>query len=185
MLTDSNNPYRSLSPEHEALRQLASGICANNSSPIAALRSFGRLILEYLADLFAVDLVEDDGSIKRYVTIHVDSKKQERFTVQRDEHPVSKTSAYGYPRVIKTGKSQFIPGVTVNLAYRLLSSAPIDEDKPVPVRSFICFPLIAHGRTLGAVSVANTDRNGVFSADDLLLLEEIGKLIAQCLDDRE
>lgn len=157
-------------------------LCAQSASAEELLSSFGKLAIEHLCDLFAVDLVEDDGSVKRYSTMHLSDGTAKQLATQRLEFPLSKTASYGYPRVIKTGKSQFIPGVGQHLAFRLLSAAKPDDQAVATVRSFICTPLVAHDRTLGALTVANTDRTNAFTADDLLLLEDICQMLAECLD---
>jgi GAF domain-containing protein len=50
------------------------------------------------------------------------------------------------------------------------------------VRSYICVPLIAHGRTLGALTAMITDHKRLFTSDDLVTLEDIATKIAETLD---
>lgn len=181
MPTDYLKPYQSNVPEHAPIRARASRICTEARNPDGLLQDFAHLLLEHLCDLVAIDLVEDDGSIKRRCTRHLTITSSDHLAAQREQYPLNPTAAYGYPRVIKTGKSQFIPAVAPRIADRLLSS-PSTLTETTVVRSYICAPLIAHGRILGAMTVANTERTTFFSADDLLLVEELCSLLAMRLD---
>lgn len=181
-MANTRKPNIPVKPEHATIRERAGKLCPEISSAEDVLRKFAAMITETLADLVAIDLVEDDGSIRRSLTLHVSAVVQDKIDAQRSSYPLNMTSAYGYPRVIKTGKSQFIPGVGHHLEFRLLSAMPPGFEDGIAVRSFICVPLVAHGRILGAVTVANTDRASVFVSEDLLLLEEITEMLAECLD---
>jgi GAF domain-containing protein len=182
MATDNRAPNQSALPEHAIIREQAAHACAKAKGSDDLLLEFGQVLLKHVCDLFAVDLVEDDGSIRRWCTLHLSMTNRDSLTEHRNEHPLSHTASYGYPRVIKTGKSQFIPAVAPRIADRLLSSSDGTADSSITVRSFICAPLIAHGRILGAVSVANTERTTFFNADDLLLVEELCEMLAEHLD---
>ena len=175
-------PYRSVLPEHAILRERIARACAEAPRVDDLLLDVGGIVLEILADLFAVDLVEDDGTIQRRLTLHGSAQVAAQLDRNRRQYPLHNTASYGYPRVIKTGKSQFIPGVTPRIADRLLHGAGASAEQPVTVRSFICVPMLAHGRILGALTLANVERPAFFSADDLLISEEIAEMLASCVD---
>ncbi len=169
----------------ESVRKKIALLLRNDGGAAALLDSVVDNLIEHIADAATIDLVEDDGSISREVTRHKDVRQQKTLEEQRQNFPLSLRSSYGYPRVIKTGKSQFIPGVTPRLAGRLFPEAKADLVLDgISVRSFICVPIIAHERILGALTVLITDQGHSFSGDDLLLLEEVGTLIGEALDQR-
>ncbi len=167
-----------------ARREIAAA--SQNLGPVDPLFSdVVEVILKYLADSASIDLVEDDGSITRAITRHVDLQKQEVLIHQRNINPLPATASYGYPRVIKTGKSQFIPGVSERVVNRLFPNEEPEAQLVLDglgVRSFICVPLIARGRTLGALTVLTTGKSRLLNSDDLRLIEEIAVLIAESLD---
>ena len=160
-------------------------VCAESNEMSALLEGIANIIIDHFSDAFTLDLVEDDGTIHRYITRHVNHDAQIEIEELRTRFPLPATAAYGYPRVIKTGKSQFMPGVSPRLIHRLFAN--LDARMIVDglsVRSFICVPLIAYGRTLGALTVLRSDRPNPFTSDDLLLIEDLAPIIAKCLDDR-
>ena len=141
------------------------------------------VILSRLADGASIDLIEDDGTILHVVTRHRNLPIQAKLEKYRKDHPLPVRASYGYPRVIRTGKSQFIPGVTARLYNRLYPDFTSETgEQLIPVRSYICVPLVSNGRTLGALTVKLTDQSRLFSRDDLLLFEEIAAIMAHFLD---
>jgi GAF domain-containing protein len=167
--------------DRESVRREIALACQNDGSVDHLLSSTLEILLKHLADSTSIDLVEDDGSITHAMTRDTDGQRQDLLSNHRDGHPLPLTSSYGYPRVIKTGKSQFIPGVSERIVGRLFPEAELVLDGLI-VRSFICVPLIARGHTLGALTLMTTSANRTLDSDDLLLVEEVAVLIAEALD---
>jgi GAF domain-containing protein len=167
-----------------AIRAKVSSICDDGERDIVSvLESIAEVLIDGYADMLAIDLVEDDGMIKQYLMRHIDSELEIHLKKLRNTNPLLSTSAYGYPRVIKTGKSQFIPGVSPRLAHRLFADMDGHSvNDGLSIRSFICVPLIAYGRTLGALTIMTGKRR--FTSNDLLIAEDAAPIIAKCLDDR-
>ncbi|HEY3876554.1 MAG TPA: GAF domain-containing protein [Candidatus Kapabacteria bacterium] len=165
---------------HEQMRSEILHILHQGGSTTTMLDLVMNVLIAKLADSAAIDLTQDDGSILRALTRHRNLRHQVMLESYRQNFPLPITASYGYPRVIKTGKSQFIPGVTARISGHLYP--PTEKGVEIKVHSFICVPLISQGRTLGALSVEMTDQNRSFSRDELLLLEEVASLIAQAID---
>jgi signal transduction histidine kinase len=51
--------------------------------------------------------------------------------------------------------------------------------------SYVCVPLVARGRVLGALTLVECRRNREFSATDLPFVEEIGQFVAAAIDNAE
>ncbi|GEM_PF-2451225 len=173
--------------EREIVRQEVAAACKTESRIADVFARALESILEHLADSASIDLVEDDGTIARAITRHTDSRMEEVLAKYRSEHPLPLTASYGYPRVIKTGKAQFIPGVNDRIGSRLFSPAGSEFEAQlvvdgISVRSFICVPLVARGRVLGALTVLTTGKNRLLMSDDLLLFEELAELLGETLD---
>ena len=174
------NGGRKSSGGERALLEIAQA-CDSQCAPGELLEVMSHALIPAVADAIAVDLVDDDGSIVRIVTRHIDDAKQEALIKHRDSDPLPLTSSYGYPRVIKTGKPQFIPGVSERLADRLFPGAQKKLDGML-IRSYICVPIVTNGRTLGALTVITTDPKHALTGDDLASLEAIADKIAEALD---
>jgi GAF domain-containing protein len=159
-------------------------ICRNSRGVDELLYGIVQVLLDHVADAVWIDLVKDDGSIEGTIMRHRNLRKQAAFEELRKTNPLPPTAPYGYPRVIKTGKSQFISGVTTRVLERLLPGADGADFVDVSsIRSFICAPLVSRGRTLGALTVAQSDHTNAFTSDVLLHMEAIADEVAKCLDD--
>ena len=166
------------------IRSRIISICDNDKYDVVSLlENIADVLIDHFADAFSIDLVEDDGTTRQYVTRHVNSDLEIRMKKLYHDYPLLSTAAYGYPRVIKTGKAQFIPGVSSRLAHRLFSNSDLkNTETEIPIRSFICVPLTTFDRTLGALTVITTKRR--FTAADFSIVEEAAPIIAKCLDER-
>ncbi len=167
--------------EREAVRNNIVSSLQTEGTIDRLLASISILLLQKISDSVAIDLVQDDGSLLRVITRHREPEKEHFLVEHRRTFPMALTSSYGYPRVIKTGKSQFIPGVSERIANRLFPEADLILDG-LAVRSFICVPLVAQSRILGAMTLLTTSSMRSFDGDDLLFFEDIAKLLGEKLD---
>jgi PAS domain S-box-containing protein len=92
-------------------------------------------------------------------------------------------SPSGLPHVLRTGAPAFFPDVTDELIRRAGLS---DQEKSVflriGLRSAICVPLIARGRTFGAISLAMAESRRRYDAEDLGLVTELARHAAVAID---
>jgi PAS domain S-box-containing protein len=92
-------------------------------------------------------------------------------------------SPNGLPQVLRTGAPAFFPEVSDDLIKRAGLS---EQEKAIflriGLRSAICVPLIARGRTFGAISLAMAESNRRYTTDDLALAMELGRHSAIAID---
>jgi signal transduction histidine kinase/ActR/RegA family two-component response regulator len=147
----------------------------------ATLMSLARLTVPYLADWCAIDMVQDDDSFSRLAVVHRDPAKDEAAGELRRRYPPAPGGAHGLPRVLQTGRSEFRPLI----AESTLDVAD-DEHRRVLLElgltSYMCVPLVARGRTLGAISFAYGTAGRRYSRDDLSLAEAVARRAAIAVD---
>ena len=92
-------------------------------------------------------------------------------------------SPNGLPQVLRTGKSAFFPVLTEDVIRRAQLS---DQEKAIFLRiglhSGICVPLMARGRTIGALSFAMAESRRRYEPADLALAEDLGLYAAIAID---
>jgi PAS domain S-box-containing protein len=92
-------------------------------------------------------------------------------------------SPNGLPRVLRTGQPSFFPQVTEDLIRRAGLS---EQEKAIflriGLRSAICVPLVARGRTFGAISLAMAESRRQYDADDLSLAQDLARYAAIAID---
>ncbi len=166
--------------DRDVIRLRVQDALSNDGTSDTLVAAVLAILINEATDSASIDLIQDDGSLVRAFTRHADGDKQNVLIKERADHPLAMTSSYGYPRVIKTGKSQFIPGVSDRIAGRLFPEAELILDG-LAVRSYICVPLVARGHILGALTLLTSGTGRSFDGDDLLFFEEIATLIAESM----
>ena len=136
----------------EASELLASSLDYNHT-----LRQVAQLSVPGLADWCAIDMVGPDGEIERLAVAHEDPDKVRWAYELQERYPPDPDAPTGVPQVLRTGEPEFFP----ELPQELLDEAIGDDEElrriidELGLKSTICVPLIARGRTLGR---ADADR---------------------------
>jgi PAS domain S-box-containing protein len=155
----------------EAARVLASSMDYRTT-----LEHVAELAVPHLADWCGVDLVDEQGRIEQVAVAHTDPERVRWGRELRRRYPVDPARDSGIPRVISTGEVQLAQDITEEL----LSAAAEDPEhlallREVGFRSVLIVPLLAGGRTIGALSLVLTSEARRFTPADVTLAEELGR----------
>ncbi|HEX5501230.1 MAG TPA: GAF domain-containing sensor histidine kinase [Thermomicrobiales bacterium] len=117
------------------------------------LASVARLAVPTLADWCGVDLVDETGAIRRLALAHADPALLARTQALRERYPDSPDGPAGVPLVLRTGRPRLTPEITDEQ----LAAVARDADhlallRELAPRSAAIVPLVARGRTLGALT---------------------------------
>lgn len=150
----------------------------------ATLAQVASLAVPHIADWCAVNLVSPDGTIAPLVTAHVNPDKVTWAESLRQRYPPDQSGSSGISRVVATGEPQLIPIVTDEM----LQAGALDAEhlqlmREMAIRSAITVPMIARGRTVGAITfVATGESCRTFGDDDLLLAQQLASRAATAAD---
>jgi PAS domain S-box-containing protein len=147
------------------------------------LRTLAAAATPALADFCAVDVVDDDGSLRRLAVTHVDPQKvqlAEELKARYDD-PQASSSAQS---VARSGVASFIPSITDEM---LVASAQGDDERIGKLRalglmSYMSIPMIAHERCVGVLTLANAESRRQFTKDDLRLAEDVASRAALAIE---
>ncbi|MEO8293717.1 MAG: GAF domain-containing protein [Actinomycetota bacterium] len=168
-----------------ALRLLArAGIALGTSLDAEqTLTAMAELAIPDLADLSAAYILEDDGSIRRLHLRGTDAATDDILARVDATSELDPTASGGVSEVLRTGRPTFHPEVTAEMV-AADAADPVEQRRliePLGVRSWMCLPLRARGRTIGAVSFISTGRRRLDEAD-LGLAENIAARAGLALD---
>lgn len=148
------------------------------------LASLARLAVPTLADYCLIDVLSRDGAtIQRVATAHVNAERERMLVkdenVPRDadpeQHPVAK--------VVQTGQSVLVSDFNDPVLNSIAHDAKHRQGlQTLGLRSFMIVPLTAHGRTLGAITLAAAESGRRYNPLDLILAEELGRRAALAVD---
>ncbi|HEX8890977.1 MAG TPA: response regulator, partial [Pyrinomonadaceae bacterium] len=169
----------------EALRFIveASGILAASLDYETTLRNVAQLSVPRLADWCVVHTVEDDGKLHQLAAAHTDEAKLKLLEEINRRFPSGLDSAHGYPLVVRTGEPELIP--EINDAQ--LQGVARDEEhlkllRELSLKSTLCVPLRARGRTLGAITFATAESGRIYNMHDMALTENLAHRAATAVD---
>lgn len=161
----------------------ASEILAKSLDYETTLESVAGLIVPRLADWCVVDIVDDAGAIRRLAMKHRDPDRMPLLQTLEYRYPHRQDSAYGPARVMRTGKAELHSDINPDSIER----AALDAEhllilRALDIRSYMCVPLVARERTVGAISFTFSDSGRRYTEDDLKLAEELGRRVAIAVD---
>ncbi|HET6780661.1 MAG TPA: GAF domain-containing protein, partial [bacterium] len=161
----------------------ASSILAASLDYEVTLANIARLAVPTIADWCIVDLVDDQGTIRQVGIAHVDPTKESLVRELRLRYPPKPNPEHVIMRVLRSGKSELTPDITeADLKARARDKTHFKILRSLDIHSDMVIPLIARGRTLGAISFIRAKSRPQYSAVDLSLAEEIAARAAVAID---
>jgi PAS domain S-box-containing protein len=155
----------------------------------ATLRAVAEAAVPHLGDWCAVDMVADatigawPPRVERLAVVHQDPAKVAWAHALAERQPPDWTAPTGLPRVLRDGVTEFYPVIDDAL---LVASAKSPEElallREIGFTAYLCVPLVARGRTLGALTLCMTDSRRHYDEADRALAEELARRAATAVD---
>ena len=139
-----------------------------------------RAAVPLLADMCYIDEVAEDGQIQRLEVATADPTKQHLADRIR-QFPPGPGWQTPPSQVLRSGESVLIAEVSSFEAIAQ-DQAHAELLKEAGVQSMMSVPLVARGRTLGALTFLAAESGRRYSSDDLDLAEEVGRRAALAID---
>lgn len=123
------------------------------------LRQLTKLLVPVMADWCSVDLLGEEGTIRRLSVHHVDATKLDLLRELEMRYPELIESDRGVFHVVRTGQTEGTPEITeTELVHIARDEEHLSLIRGLGLRSYIAVPLEARGRILG-VALAGVFRN--------------------------
>ncbi|MBW4683083.1 MAG: PAS domain-containing protein [Microcoleus vaginatus WJT46-NPBG5] len=157
----------------------ASALLAASLDCEIALANVARLAVLHLADWCAVDLLDENQSMRRVAVVHQNPEKEQ--LLQDNASDLQATLDVG--QVLSTGKAR-IWEEAADWARQPEMGEAGDRVSVTQfrIKSAICVPLTARGRTLGAICFVSAESGRQYGTADLALAEELARRAAFAVD---
>jgi PAS domain S-box-containing protein len=147
------------------------------------LADVAQLAVPTFADWCAVDLAGEGQSIQRVAIVHSDPEKRDLAVELQRRYPPDPEAPFGVANVLRTGQPEVVP----EIAPEMLAAAAPDAEwlsivSALGLRSSMIVPLVARGRTVGAISFASAESGRRYGDGDLVLAEELAQRAALAVD---
>ncbi len=147
-----------------------------------ALQGLADLAVPGLGDWCCVHLIETDGSIRLQAVAHSDPSKVALLWQIDQRLPLDPQGRHGVAKVLRTGESKLYPEIPDWVIEAVVPDRELLLVLRAQALSAICVPLIARGRTLGAISLLCGESGRRCGEGDLLLLEDLARDAAVAID---
>ena len=141
------------------------------------------LIVPEIADWCAIDLVEPAGELRRVATAHADPDKVKLVEQLEERYPPDPDAPRGAPNVIRSREAELYPTITEEL---LVEGAQSDEHlellRELRMSSAMVLPMLARGRTLGAITIVAAESGRTYGEEDLVVARDLARRAAMAVD---
>ena len=174
-----------LKRQHDRLEFLAraSEALASSLDYQATLEHVAELVVRELADWCTIDVREDDGEIHRVAVVHRDpSRAQAVASMRKLEVRSQRTDVIR--RVVEIGA----PALVRKVDWPAVEERYADQPETVAAlhtlgaTSYMTVPLVAGGRSFGAITIVSADPEHLFEERDLELAFELGRRAGYAID---
>ena len=148
------------------------------------LERITHLLVPELADWCLLDIVEDDGRVKQLAAAHADPEKADLLTRLKEHRRFGEDDPGSTSEVLRTGRPVLLPDLPDATFYEqtLGSGEHLDILLRLEPRSLMCVPLLARGRTIGAITLISSRPARRYAEEDLALAEDLAYRCALAAD---
>ncbi|MCT7991505.1 PAS domain S-box protein [Laspinema olomoucense] len=179
---------RDITPRHQAeqrqyfLAEVSSVLASSLDYP-TTLMSLANLVVPMIADYCVIYIVEDGGQISGLAMAHTDRAQEALLREMEEYYPLDLNHDDGIVQVVSSGKPILIPELTDSMRV----AAARDPEHLRLMRQLGCqsctiVPLVARGRTLGAISFNIAESGRRYKPEDLMLAEELARRAGFAID---
>jgi PAS domain S-box-containing protein len=174
---------RVLAPRAVELLVEAGAVIASSLDLAETMQRVANLTVPRLADLCAIDLLDEDGTITEVAVASAEPGLAPALERLRRRNPLDLDGAHPVARVIRSGEGELLGEMSQTL---LRSFSQSSEHARFMIghryRSAAVAPLAARGRTLGALSILRLGESEPLEDEDLELACELARRAAPAID---
>jgi len=177
---------RKRAEDAQALLVEASAVLGSSLDYRRTLAQVAQLAVPSIADWCGVHVLEDDGSLRELAVVHADEAKVKFAVELQERYPPDPEDETGVPQVVRSGRPELVPDVTDEMMVAAArDELHLDLIRELGIRSWMCVPLTARGRTLGAISFVAAESGRRYEKSDLRLAEDLARRAATAVDNAQ
>jgi PAS domain S-box-containing protein len=161
----------------------ASTVLASSLDYHTNLMTVAKLAVNRLADWCAVDVVDDAEGFHRVALVHRDPQRSDWARDFQRKFSAKAAAPHGVAHVMRTGKARIYTDIPDSMLIALAQDAEHFKIlQELGLASAMVVPLVARGRTLGAITFASENPARRYTAPDLHFAEELARRAAIGID---
>jgi len=145
------------------------------------LEAIASVIVPDIADWCRVDLLDEHGVLQRKLTFHSDPDRRREIAALVSRGQVGPHTPGSFPHVIATGQP-YLSNFDAPESSGIVDPTFLAFAKATGMRATCVVPLVARGRTIGAMGAIQAESGRHYSPEDGVLLGELAQRAALALD---
>jgi PAS domain S-box-containing protein len=158
-----------------------SGLLAASLDYERTLSEVARLAVPDVADWCAIDILQPDGTTRQVTSVHPNPELEALLLELRRRYREEKQGAEGTGRVIATGEPELVRDVGGQVAIELTEGEEESYRRLAP-RSYMIVPLVARGRTIGALTLLSMREGRQYGDSDLDFAQHLARRFGLAVD---
>jgi PAS domain S-box-containing protein len=161
----------------------ASTVLASSLDYQTNLITVAKLAVNRLADWCAVDVVDNGQEFHRVALVHRDPSRMEWARELQRRFPSKSAAPHGVAHVMRSGKARIYTDIPDSMLIALAQDTEHFKIlQELGLASAMVVPLVARGRTLGAITLASENPARRYTQEDLNFAEELARRAALGID---
>jgi signal transduction histidine kinase/CheY-like chemotaxis protein len=160
----------------------ASAVLASALDYEATLGHIANLVVAQFADWCTIDVRDENGEIRRLFVTHHDASRA--AAVERMKKLLTRQRTDSIQNVIESGDPLLVPHIDWS-GFRDLYADDhevVETMVSLGITSYMIVPLVAAGRSFGAISIISASPHRIFGQHDLDLAIELGRRAGYAID---
>ncbi|MFL5969126.1 MAG: GAF domain-containing protein [Gaiellaceae bacterium] len=172
------------SAEDQRFVARASELLASSLDYERTLANVAALAVPQFANWCTIEMLGDDGSLKRLAVAHADPDKVRLAEELGDKYPPDPDAPYGVPKVIRTRRPELLSYITDELLEQATADTPelLEVLRELGLRSSMCVPIVARDRVLGAMTFVSAETGRRYDEDDLAIAQDLARRAGVAID---
>ena len=173
---------RRVEEDHRFLAE-ASALLGSSLDYEETLANVARLAVPTLGDWCTIHRLEDDGTLRRIEMVHADPARAGLVRELLSYPPVPLSAQSRVARALHTGRGDVMPRVPDSYV-ESISQGPehLRILRELGFSSWMCAPLVARGRSFGAITFVSGPSGRRYGARDLAVAEDLAGRAALAVD---
>src|SRR5205823_12819237 len=162
--------------QRQHLLNEATNVLVSSLDHQLTLQEVAQLIVPALADYCRIALVDEQQQIKEIAVNHIDPEKnalvRELYEHYKDRVPTTP----GVQRILQTGKPELISTISGDVLEAVQKSPELLHIiRGLGLESYMGVPLLARGKTIGAITFSSVQPHRYYTPDDLSFAQELAR----------
>jgi PAS domain S-box-containing protein len=149
----------------------------------STLVKVAHLAVPHFADWCTVDMLEEQGKLRRVAAVHRDPEQIRRANELAEQHPPELNATTGIWHILRSGATELIPEINE----QLLSETICDEDfrtilRQLDVKSYLGVPLVSRGKPSGVLTFFTAESGRRYGVEDVKVAQDLAARAAIAIE---